>query len=83
MVITFEELRKIKDQLPDGAIHQIADELGLTDETVRNYFGGYNFREGEPTGEHFEKGYHGGFVEIEDSKILEAARRLIGQVAAG
>ena len=63
MVITFEELRKIKDQLPDGAIHQIAEELNLTEE-------------------HFEKGYHGGFVEIEDSKILEAARRILDQVTA-
>lgn len=76
MVISYEELRKLKDSLPDGTLHQIADELDINVETVRNYFGGYNFRNGEPTGEHFEKGYQGGFVEIQDSKILEKAMEL-------
>ena len=38
--ITFNELRRIKDRLPDGSMHRIADELGLQVETVRNYFGG-------------------------------------------
>ncbi len=28
--ITFNELRKIKDSLPSGSMHRIADELGLT-----------------------------------------------------
>ena len=37
--ITFNELRRIKDSLPDGATQRIADELGLKVETVRNYFG--------------------------------------------
>jgi transposase-like protein len=27
--ITFNELRKIKDSLPTGSMHRIADELGL------------------------------------------------------
>ena len=33
--ITFNELRRIKDSLPDGSIQRIADELGLKVETVR------------------------------------------------
>ena len=41
--ITFNELRRIKDSLPDGSTQRIADELGLKVETVRNYFGGHNF----------------------------------------
>ena len=40
--ITFNELRRIKDSLPDGSTQRIADELGLKVETVRNYFGGHN-----------------------------------------
>ena len=32
--ITFNELRKIKDSLPDGSTHSIADELGLSVETA-------------------------------------------------
>lgn len=44
--ITFNELRRIKDSLPDGSIQRIADELGLKVETVRNYFGGHNFQDG-------------------------------------
>ena len=34
--ITFNELRKIKDSLPSGSMHRIADELGLHVDTVRN-----------------------------------------------
>ena len=40
--MTFNELRRIKDSLPDGSMHRIADELGLDVETVRNFFGGDN-----------------------------------------
>ena len=36
--ITFNELRKIKDALPHGSIAKIAEELGLDNDTVRNYF---------------------------------------------
>ena len=44
--ITFNELRRIKDSLPDGSTQRIADELGLKVETVRNSFGGRNFQDG-------------------------------------
>ena len=37
--ITFNELRKIKDSLPSGSMHRIADELNMSVETVRNFFG--------------------------------------------
>ena len=43
--ITFNELRRIKDSLPDGSMQRIADELGLSVETVRNYFGGHNYKD--------------------------------------
>ena len=36
--ITFNELRKIKDSLPDGSIRKMALEFEVTEETVRNYF---------------------------------------------
>lgn len=79
MVISFEELRKIKDSLPDGSIHRIAERLNVSDETVRNYFGGYNFRKGNPNDVHFEKGSNGGYVKIEDPSILEAARAILAE----
>ena len=53
--LTFNELRALKDKLPDGSIHRIAEELGLKPETVRNYFGGYNYKEGKSIGVHIEK----------------------------
>ena len=43
MTITFNELRRIKDQLPSGSTQRIADELGVDVEIVRNYFGGRHF----------------------------------------
>ena len=48
--ITFNELRRIKDHLPDGSMHRIAEKLDLNVETVRNYFGGanYNLVRGSP-----------------------------------
>ena len=48
--ITFNELRRLKDSLPDGSTHRIADELGISVETVRNYFGGHNFKDGKSCG---------------------------------
>ena len=48
--ITFNELRRIKDSLPDGSMHQIADKLNLTVQTVRNYFGGSNYEYGNNCG---------------------------------
>ncbi|MDR1938994.1 MAG: DNA-binding protein, partial [Tannerellaceae bacterium] len=71
--ITFNELRKIKDSLPDGTSHRIADELGVSVETVRNYFGGQNFREGKSCGIHIEPGPDGGIVVLDDTAILERA----------
>ena len=53
--ITFNELRKIKDSLPSGSMHRIADELGLHVDTVRNFFGGHNFKEGKSVGIHLER----------------------------
>ncbi len=82
MLISFEELRRIKDSLPDGSMHKIAEDLGVSVETVRNYFGGYNFTEGAPTGIHLEKGFHGGYVRIEDTRILDAAMDLLEEAEA-
>ncbi|GHT31506.1 hypothetical protein FACS189415_3210 [Bacteroidia bacterium] len=75
--ITFNELRKIKDSLPNGTSHRIADELGVSVETVRNYFGGQNFREGKSCGIHIEPGPGGGLVVLDDTSILERALEIL------
>lgn len=79
MNITFNELRDIKDSLPDGSIHRIAKELDLNVETVWNYFGGYNHPEGKPMGVHVEGGADGGVVSLDDTRILDIARRMLGE----
>jgi len=76
--ITFNELRKIKDQLPDGSMHRIAEKLDLSVETVRNYFGGSNYVKGESAGIHIEQGPDGGLVILDDTTILEMALKLAG-----
>ena len=43
--ISFNDLRRIKDSLPDGSMHKIADKLNCTVQTVRNYFVGSNWDE--------------------------------------
>ncbi len=77
--ITFNELRKIKDSLPDGSMHRIADELGMEVETVRNFFGGQNFEAGKSVGIHIEPGPNGGIVCIDDTTVLDRALAILAE----
>ncbi|MCZ4694339.1 DNA-binding protein [Ancylomarina euxinus] len=77
--ITFNELRNIKDRLPEGSMRKISKELNLNVETVRNYFGGVNYREGKSIGVHVEQGPNGGIVELDDTTILECAFRILDE----
>ena len=70
--ITFNELRKIKDSLPTGSMHRIADELNLSVETVRNFFGGHNFKDGKSVGIHLEPGPDGGLVMLDDTTVMRS-----------
>lgn len=75
--ITFNELRRIKDSLPSGSMHRIADELNMTVETVRNFFGGHNFKNGKSAGIHLEPGPDGGLVMLDDTTVLEKALQIL------
>jgi predicted DNA-binding transcriptional regulator YafY len=75
--LTFNELRKIKDSLPDGSIRQLAQEFNVSVETVRNYFGGANYTKGKAVGIHMEPGPQGGIILLDDTTILERAKELI------
>ncbi|MEE1232807.1 MAG: DNA-binding protein [Phocaeicola sp.] len=75
--ITFNELRKIKDALPSGSMHRIADELDMSVETVRNFFGGQNFKDGKSVGIHLEPGPDGGLVMLDDTTVLDKALEIL------
>lgn len=75
--ITFNELRRIKDSLPNGSMKRIASQLNLNVETVRNYFGGANYDKGESAGIHYEQGPDGGVVTIDDTTILDIAQKMV------
>lgn len=77
--VTFNELRRIKDNLPDGSMHKIAGELGISVATVRNYFGGHNYMDGNSCGIHIEPGPDGGIVMLDDPTILEKALVMLGE----
>ena len=79
MIITFNELRRIKDKLPSGSSQRIADELGIDVETVRNYFGGKHFVAKACAGIHIEQGPDGGVVTLDDTTILDAAMRILNE----
>lgn len=78
--ITFNQLRKLKDSLPDGAMHRIADELGMSVDTVRNYFGGANYDRGRSAGIHIEEGPDGGIVVFDDTTIFDKALLILGEL---
>ena len=82
--ITFNELRRIKNSLPEGSIHTIADKLNLPVDklnlpvqSVRNYFGGSNYDLGTNMGFHLEPGPDGGLVVLDDPQILDMALEII------
>ena len=75
--ISFNELRRIKDSLPDGSMHKIADQLNVTVQTVRNYFGGSNYEFGKNCGLHIEPGPDGGIVVLDDTTIYDLAFKIL------
>lgn len=77
MHITFSELRKIKHELPTGSVKTISDLLGISQQTVRNYFGAKKYENGQIVGKHIQPGPDGGYVSLERSDILEAAKKII------
>lgn len=79
MNITFEELRRIKHELPTGSITRMATELNIDEQTIRNYFGANKFSEGEFAGKHIQPGPHGGIVNLSDDTILAAAKKILFQ----
>ena len=80
--ITFNELRKLKDSLPTGSMHRIADELNMSVETVRNFFGGHNFENGQSVGIHLEPGPDGGLVMLDDTTVLDKALQILKESQA-
>ena len=72
-------MRRLKDSLPNGAMQEIADKLSLDVETVRNYFGGQNFKDGGAIGVHLEAGPDGGLVTLDDTTIFDIAVEMLNQ----
>ncbi len=81
MYITFEELRKIKHSLPTGSIKRMAKELNMNEQTIRNYFGANKYRDGDTVGRHLQPGPNGGIIHLEDTTILDLAKKIIAEVA--
>ena len=75
--ITFNELRRIKDSLPSGSMHRIADELNMTVETVRNFLVDTISRMVKSVGIHLEPGPDGGLVMLDDTTVLEKALQIL------
>ncbi len=75
--ITFNDLRRIKDSLPDGSMAKISDKLNTTVQTVRNYFGGSNYEFGKNCGVHIEPGPDGGIVVLDDTTIYDMAIEIL------
>ena len=77
MNITYDELREIKHRLPTGSIGRIAKTLNIDEQTVRNYFGAKKYENGGIVGKHIQPGPNGGIVSLEDTMILDLAKKII------
>ena len=75
--ITFNELRSVKDRLPRGSVKLLSKEFNMSEETIRNYFGGSNYYKGSTVGIHLESGPNGGIALLDDSAIFDRAKELI------
>ena len=80
--ITFNDLLRLKDSLPDGSTARIADKLNVTVQTVRNYFGGSNYEFGKNCGLHIEPGPDGGIVVLDDTTIYDMALSILEEEEA-
>lgn len=80
MNITFNELRDIKHSLPTGSVKRIAEQLNIDEQTVRNYFGAHKYEDGQIVGNHIQPGPNGGIVHLEDTAILEAAKKILEEI---
>ena len=76
MNITFEELRRLKHSLPTGSVSRIAQELNKDEQDVRNFFGAVKYK-GTAVDWHYESGPDGGIVNVHDSTIIDAAKRIL------
>ena len=79
MHITFDELRKLKHELPTGSVKRIAEELGIEEQTVRNYFGAMKYEDGKIVGKHIQQGPNGGIVDLEDDTIYNLAMKILAE----
>ncbi len=77
MNISYDELRSIKHSLPTGSVSRIAEKLNIEEQTVRNYFGAQNYKEGSIINLNIEPGPGGGIVHLEDVSILHVAKSII------
>ena len=67
------------DQYHYEAWKAVADELGISVDSVRNYFGGRHPEAKEGVGIHIEQGPDGGVVTLDDTTILDAAMRILNE----
>ena len=73
-----KKLRALKHSLPTGSVKKIADELGIEQQTVRNFFGANKFDKGTTVGKHIRPGPNGGYVQIKDQRIYDLALKITG-----
>lgn len=74
IILSYKELRQIKDSLPKGSMRVIADRLNVKENLVRSFFRAERV---ECLGVYMEAGPDGGLLLIDNSKILDAAFEIL------
>lgn len=64
--------------IKDFFLNKFIKEINqISYETVRNFFGGHNFKNGKSVGIHLEPGPDGGLVMLDDTTVLEKALQIL------
>ena len=74
IILSYKELRRIKDSLPSGSMRAIAKRLNVKESLVRSFF---RAEKAEDLGFYMESGPDGGLLFIDNSKILDAAFEIL------
>lgn len=76
MYITYDELRSLKRSMPKGSVRLIAEHFDISEQAVRNFFGGNRKDPSKIVSLHRQPGPYGGIYYTDQVQLIELAKKL-------